>query len=518
MNVYISCNLIFKVISAVLTTIGGIINRSMDFLDPKLQRRRTIQLLVGYVFVGIAILFATLILLYMAFGFGYGKNGTIIQKGFVYVSSTPTGSTISVSGQTDTHKTNARLALPSGNYKLTITRDGYRTWQRPISVEGSSVTHFDYPFLFPNTLSSSKVKSYAAAPVVVSQSPDQRWLLVKPTTADGTFEEYDLKNPKATPVSLTLPTSIDTGATSLAWQAMEWASDNKHVLLSRTLDGKPDFVLFDRDDPTQSVDLNDKLNITPTKISLINKKYDQYYVYNASDQSLQKITLGDTTLTPFLQHVLAYQSYGTDIMLYASSSSSGSDKVSIDLLQDGKTYALREVAANTNYVINLTQYSGDWYVALGASSEGKVYIYKNPVSQLRSDLGVLVPIYVMKTANPNYLAFSNNAQFIMEESGTQFSVYDAENDDGYNYDTKQALDAPQTHATWMDGDRITYVSDGKLMVFDYDHANPQTLIAANPSYTAVFDVDYKFLDTFTSAATDGSVKLQTTQLRAPADQ
>jgi hypothetical protein len=70
----------------------------------------------------------------------------------------------------------------------------------------------------------------------------------------------------------------------------------------------------------------------------------------------------------------------------------------------------------------------------------------------------------------------------------------------------------------MDGDRLLYTSGGKLIVFDYDHANPQTLIGADPAFVPAFDVNYKFVDTLSTPAADGSLKLQTTQLRTAADQ
>lgn len=491
--------------------------RTMDFLDPDFRRRHTRRLLVGYVFITIAILFATLVLLQVAYGFWLGKDGQVIQNGFVFVSSTPTGSKISISGQPHLDKnTNTRLTLASGVYQMQISRPGYLTWKRQVTVDGSSVSHYDYPFLIPSKLDSAATRTYEHAPDFVTQSPDRRWLLVKTSTSDTEIEQFDLKNPKQAAVTLTLPAALNP-AESQHWQAVEWSNDNQHVLLSRTVDGKTDFVMLDRTDTAQSVDLNSALSVNPTKLTLLDKKYDRYYVYDAATQALQTDSLSDKTLTPYLQHVLDYQSYGSDIMLYASSNSSGTEKVAIDLLQGGKTYSLREVAANSTYLLNLTRYSGDWYVALGASSENKVYIYKNPITQLNSRLGALVPVHVLKTQHPDYLAFSSTAQFVLAESGSQFSVYDIENDDGYMYDTGLPVDAPQMHATWMDGNRIVYVSGGVLRMLDYDDTNVRQLVHANPQYPVAFDQDYELLLTVSPAATDGKVSLVTTQLRTADD-
>jgi hypothetical protein len=489
----------------------------MDFLDPRKQRQHMMVLLVGYVCIAIAIIIGTIILLYRAYGFGLGKDGQVTQSGLVYVSSAPGGAQIRLNGKLANAQTNARLSLISGDYHLQLERTGYRNWQRDISVVGGAVAHYDYPLLIPSQPSTKTTKTYETAPPLATQSPDRRWVLVEHPEAPATFDVFDLKSPKAAPIAVTLPANVLSAGSNSSLQLMEWSTDNQHVLLKHTYEDKTEFIMIDRTDGTKSLNLNQTLNTSPTKITLLNKKYDQYYVYDATAQSLSTATLNNPSLTPFLPHVLEYQPYGSDIMLYASSNASGSAKVAIDLLQGGKTYNLREVAAGSTYLLNMTRYNGSWFVALGASSENKVYIYKNPTNQLNSKAGVLTPIFILKATAPSYLAFSANAQFIAAEAGTQFAVYDAFNDKGYAYDTKAVLDQPQAHATWMDGDRLAYVSGGKLLLFDYDYANAQSLVTASPNYPPFFDTAYKYVDTLAPSA-DGKTSLLTTQLRTTADQ
>jgi hypothetical protein len=107
----------------------------------------------------------------------------------------------------------------------------------------------------------------------------------------------------------------------------------------------------------------------------------------------------------------------------------------------------------------------------------------------------------------------------MDENGTDFAVYDIENNKSYTYDAKAPLDVPQQHADWMDGDRLEYVSAGKLVVFDYDHTNVQTLMPADPHYLPFFDPSYKFVDSLASPQkTTSQAVLTSTALRIPADQ
>jgi hypothetical protein len=142
----------------------------MDFLDPKKTFRHTILLISGYILIGIAIVIATIVLLYEAYGFGLGKGGSIIQNGLLFVSSQPHPASIYVNGKLNKSSTNTRLTLPEGIYSLKLTRTGYRTWSRSIEVDGGTVEDFDYPLLVPTKLVTTKIKTYSSLPGLVTQS------------------------------------------------------------------------------------------------------------------------------------------------------------------------------------------------------------------------------------------------------------------------------------------------------------------------------------------------------------
>jgi PEGA domain len=497
----------------------------MDFLDPKKQRAHTIRLFAGYVLVVIALILTTTILLYQAYGFGVDKHGQIIQNGLVFVSSTPNPANVIVNGQMR-DQTNTRLNLPAGQYTFEVTRDGYRNWKRAVSVEGGSVEHFDYPFLFPTKLAPSAIKKYDTAPALALQSPDRRWMLVQQPDTLAKFDVLDLnaKKPIDTLKTITLPDSLiaQSGGT---WELAEWSTDNRHVLLKHLYqkDGQAasEYVIVDRQSPEESVNLTTKLGVNPTKIELRNKKYDQYYLYDQAGGKLSTATLKEPQPVTLLDHVLDFKSHGSDVLLYATTKDAAPGKVALNVRDGDKTYPIRQTTPSAQYLLNITQYSGSWFVAAGSQNEDKVYVYKDPMGQLndRPDEAP-TPIGILKITAPNYVAFSDNARFIMAENADHFAVYDAENDKAYAYATKQPLDAPQAHASWMDGHRLTYVSNDKVIVFDFDSANRQTLVAHNSVIaTPLFDQRYKYLYTFGNQASNGSNQtvINATPLRTPSD-
>jgi len=492
----------------------------MDYLDPKKRFRHHVMLYLGYVLIGIAVVIGTVILLYQAYGFGLGKNGDVIQNGLFFFSSQPHPADIYVNGAKKPVETNTRLSLPAGIYNIRLQRDGYRTWQRTISLEGGSVQHVDYPFLVPNSLSPKKIQTFTGPPSLATQSPDHRWLLIGQPGTLTSFAVYDLKNPAKPAEELAIAAGLlgkaDGGPES--WGPSEWAADNRHVILQHLYAGKAEYILVDREDPAQSVNLNAALSLNPTQLTLRDKKYDQYYVFDAAGGVLRTASLKEPAAQPLLDRVISYKSYGDDTVLYATDSNAPAGKVQIRLRIGDKTSVIRTFPAGTTYLLDLAKYDGDMYVAAGASAENKLYIYKDPVGQQNAAPGrALVPSQVLRVNAPNYLSFSDSAQFIAIENGNEFSVYDIENEMAFHYYSPFALDAPQTHANWMDGNRLTYVSGGKLAIFDYDNANRQVLIPASSQYEPAFTPNYKFLYTVAPAASTGQSDLYQTSLLTPAD-
>src|SRR6266568_766496 len=259
----------------------------MDFLDPKKQRMHKVQLIVGYVLIGVALAMATTILLYEAYGFGIDKNGKIIQNGLVFLSTQPNPANIYVNGLPAKSQTNTRLQLPAGLYTVKLERNGYRTWQREISVQGGDVQHFDYPFLFPAQLVTTAVKQYAAAPALVSQTPDRHWAVVQDAADFDSFDIYDLTKPKVPPASFVLPKGVmsDTDGTQ-SWQEVAWSADNDHLLLKhlyqKSGQAQSEYIMLDRSNAAQSFNLTKTLGVNPDNVALRNDAYDQYWLYDQS--------------------------------------------------------------------------------------------------------------------------------------------------------------------------------------------------------------------------------------------
>lgn len=492
----------------------------MDYLDPKKQARHRVVLFTGYIFIGIAVAISTLILVYFAYGFGLARNGAVIQNGLVFFSSEPQGAKVYLNDKIQSDQTNAKFVVPEGVYRSRLERSGYRNWQRTLEINGGQVLHVDYPFLIPTTLKTTPYVSYPTAPAFSSQSLDRRWLLVSETGVGNNFDLYDLKSKTKVVTPVIVPATIMTASTgSQSLQPIAWADDNNHLIVKHIYNNnqKFEYLLIDRANPDQSININTTLGYAPDVLTLQNRKYDRYFIYSPSTQILQSATLSEPSPVVLLDHVLAYQTYGTNSFLYATDSDAPAGKVLIKRTIGDQTYTLRSIPLQTTYLLDFTKYAGVEYVVIGSSNENKVYIYKDPIGQIKKlPNHAIVPLQVLHVTTPDFVGFSPSAQFVIAEHGNQFGVFDIFNSVGYNYSINQAIDAPQTHVTWMDGSRLTFVSGGLSTIVDYDGTNLQKLVAANPAFVPLFSPDYKF--TYAYASGPATTVLGQTSLLTPADQ
>lgn len=498
----------------------------MEFLDPKAERRHRILLLIGYGLIAIAIGFASLIMLYYSYGYSLGSKGQVEQNGLVFFSSTPDGATVTLNGERKSEQTNLRLTLQSGEYSVKFDKDGYRSWSHSLTVQGGDVQRLDYAMLFPKELKTTQVTSFTARPVFASQSPDRRWLVIRPDDTDSPrlFTIYDLKNPeKPVRQDLTVADGIATAGNGTEnWVPIGWANDNRHILLRHTymLNGTEshEYIMLDRTDGTLAVNLTSKFSLAAAdELTLFDQKYDKFYAYNSETKILRSFDSDSKTLVDAVERVRAYKTYGSDTILYVAELSptdkQATEVVNVVLRQGSKRVVLRRLPASaTSYPLNLATYGGIWYVAVGANTLKGVYLYRDPLDQQVTGNSFPKPWRFLAVMSPTQVAFSSNTRFILVANGQTCAVYDAENVTTHRFTLARAIDAPQTGAQWMDGYRLSYISSGKLTTVDFDNQNVQQLQNASPNYAPFFSADYEYVFSLGAADEAGTVKFESTSL------
>jgi hypothetical protein len=477
----------------------------MDFLDPKKKRAHTIRLLVGYCLVAIAILLATMLLLFAALGYGINRStGEVTQNGLVFVDAHPEAANIRINGQ-DKGQTDHRFVFEAGRYTLELSRDGYRNWSKDFTVEGGGIVRLVYPFLFPSQLVTSTITTASVTPDLVTNSPDRHWIVMHSPDQLTTFQVVDTSTKQNTAAPITVSTALfgtHTGAQTLEF--VEWSTDNRHMLLKHSFTGGYDYIILDREKPAESLNISQVMGRNYTSVTLFDKQSDKIYGYDANGGILQSVDLKSKVATNVVSNVLAFWPYKDTNVLYTTTQGAVEGKAAVHL-RDGQTdYLLRDLAVGPKYLLNLAEFDGDMYLSAASSSDGKLYIYKNPLTALKkNDQSLNIPLLLLKLDNPDFVTFSANARFISLQAGSKFEIYDAETKQQYRFDTKLPLNAGEK-ANWMDGHRLMLVSGGKMHVFEFDGLNMQTLVTTQAGFIPGFDRDFTAMFTYGPQGTDAT--------------
>jgi len=476
----------------------------------------------GYALVALAIGIASLVLLYASYGYSVDTKGQVSQNGLVFVSSQPTGSSIVVNDKV-VGRTNSKLDLESGTHHLKVIREGYRNWEREVVVDGGDLQRFDYPFLVPNKLNTTTVDSYASKPLFASQSPDKRQVLMAEPSTPDQFTLLAIRNPAAITTSIIKPLEAERSIADgeQTWKPLQWAANNRHVLFEHAFSqagvASKEYLVVNTARPEDTVNVSRRLGLASTdEVTLFNQKPDQFYVYSPDTKQLRLFDIDSTTPRVQLNDILAYKTYADDTVLYATSRPpSGrefTDQVSIVLQQGSRSTTLRRyLTGDQKFLLDLARYDSEWYVVVGSSSDKGVYIYKNPQTQVLKVASLPTAWRFLKADKPGFVGFSDNARFILAQSGQNVTVYDAENVESFLYTLDDAMDSEQSHLNWMDGHRLIYVSKGQITMLDFDNKNKQSLGTAFADYEPMFTPDFHGLFTV-SPLSDGKPSLRLTDL------
>lgn len=498
----------------------------MDYLDPRKRRYYNLRLVIGYILVAIVIGLATVIVVYGANGYGFNtKTGQIVENGLLFVDSKPAGAEIFLNGVDKQTATSARMILPAGDYTLTLKRSGYRDWSRSFVLDGQSVSRYIYPFLFPVTPRVTGLHTYKTEPGIITESPNRHWLLVQNNTQSAqkqvpVFDQYDTTTLDKTAPSVTqlsFPASLlknYSGSSKL--KVVEWSTDNNNLLLEHTYTGGSEYVVFDRADPTKSFSVNSMFNVTPDAVSLFNKSVSQLYIYDKAAGSLRLATVSSRSLgSAIVTDAAAYKPYGKNLLLYVTAKNEPAGRVAAKIWDNGQNYTLFEFRAGHHYLIDLAQFQGHFYYFAGSDSEGRVNLYKDPLNDLTDTAtGKALAFLALSLPGASTGSFSDNARFIGIENGQHFAIYDLETGDAYSYSISDPLAAEMD---WMDGHRYIGVTNGKVLVMDYDGTNKQLLTSTNLPEGGFFSGDYNHLLTLAPASKGSGIILQDVDMRAGSD-
>lgn len=471
----------------------------MDYEEKK--RKQLVRVVVAEIGMVISVIAIVVVATLAAMGFFISDQGTIEQSGLIQIRSLPTGATVEIDGVTIFARTNLQRSVTPGEHHIKLSRDGYDTWEKNITMSPGVLMRLYYPRLFLKERTPEKILTLGQQGASVDTelggelefyliSRDRNYVLYALNDA-AEWRMLDLRGDdvKETILDLSgiLPGMVADSETQMQKapsyrfegeiKQMTWSENNEKVLVQVKADDETSWVLVNLRDVAKSLDLTQNFGLKFDQVAMIDAAANQLYALE--NQQLRKINATDGSMSRvLLSKIASFMNYESNViylsLVYENRDKDNAKKQDVGVYRDGDANGtvIASVAGDKSVKIALAQYYNEDYICYTEDSKlnilyGKLPSYRAEGTNL-DDLKELVAGREL-VAVPESLGISPDSDYLVAKNGHEFMVTDFEIGDVYEYE------AETTTLNWLDDDMMYMVKDGEIVVWDFDYRNLRNL-------------------------------------------
>lgn len=476
----------------------------MDF--EKRARRQSFRVIVSETIMVLAVVIMVAVLAFVVSGYWVNADFQVERQGMLQINSMPTGAYVAVDGEAPWYqRTNTSKVLSSGEHHIVLTRDGYDTWEKSVSISEGLLYRLQYPRLFLRERERESVYDTTGTTFATVSSDGNTMLLADSTT---TWTLLNLDSDRLEPRSIDIApyftlTSLASGAATGLFTgeilSAEWSGDHAHLLIeagATGADASPatEWVLLDIKNPKNSINLTREFAVTFAGVRIFDNSAGTLLALRSGN--LHKIDISARQISAALvSNVNFYDFYGQDIVfinhkglgitqlsgeptypkLVASDSADATDPTLADSIDNANS----GLAARTADVAPIaTDAAIDTTTAITAAS--RAYLsrfyetrYLNVITAdrltiYRQDDFTELASFEIGFA-PDTVKVGRSGDFVFMNTDTSVATLDMESRRLVSW----TLDSPRYR--WLDNNMLYAVDDGSLAVYDYDGLNHRTL-------------------------------------------
>lgn len=481
------------------------------------KRRKRVQLTFIYMLMVLSIVSIVFVLILVVQGYRYDSyDGKVEQGGLVQFDSRPSGATVSVDDITLSARTASKITLSSGRHTVKMTRDGYNTWQKNVSVTPGGVLWLNYARMLPSELQVSRAAEYEGV-ADAQASPDAKKILVLPVAQAPSLAVTTINTDTPKTTTLVLPDTLYTHPENGAEQRfaiVEWDKDSRYALLSHSYGDKTEFLSLDTQDLARSKNITTGLGVEAKKIIYSKAGAGTVYIWTTSDE-LRRADLGAMTLSgPLVERVSDMSMNDDTAVLYATNADEQGVRT-VGYVSSGATVAktvksYRDAADKTLHYASMVYY-GDRYHAIAVNDTIQLYQGSVPGSADTASISLKSIGSMSMIGGATYLGFSpGDHRFVYAAQGQTIATYDLE----LNAASTQTLPGTLSRdIAWMDGFHILSTTGETGYFYDYDGTNGQQFAKKSLNLPAVMADGDRYLYYF--ANIDGKTVLDRIRLLRP---
>ena len=454
----------------------------------KIKKKQSLKVIISEAIMVLAVVIMVAVLALIVSGYWVNSDFKVERQGMLQVASIPTGADLDIDGESSwLQRTNTSKVLPSGQHTVTISKEGYDTWSKQINITEGLLYRLQYPRLCLIDRESTKVLDTSSA-TSASVSPDRNKLLLLNNTTE--WELVNLRNDNLEPKKLNIApyfssVSLAEGASVGLFTGkitnIDWDRGSSHVLVRVETPDSTEWVLIDTENLKNSLNLSKEFGANFTLVEILDNSSSNLLA--VQDGHLRKIDIPGKAISAVLaDQVVDFDHYETEIVFSATNSTGG---YTINLLRIGDDEITKLESTSTFAKVVISKFYDEMYLTVLQGNTVSLYQKTDftPVSSFELSF------------NPEYIKVGQGGEFITMYTGTEIATLDME-----------ALSVREWRAEgdsfgWLDNDMIYTITDGELIVYDFDGFNRRTLAHNVSSHFPVTITDDKWLYYFS----DGSL-------------
>jgi len=473
----------------------------MHYVDFDTKTKQTITRFAIYIVLGLVSIAVSSLVILAARGYDVDPaTRRVVRNGLVLMWSQPQSVDVYVNDILE-DKTPSRLPLPVGEYRLKMSKAGFRDWNKTVKVGPSEVVKLNYPRLFPNEINATPVTTLAEVSDWL-QSGDQETIAVHSRPGSREILLYSMKDITSGPQLITIPesqlTQVDGALGKI--KLHQWSADSDYLMIEHTNGSVVEYVRINVID-------NEFLNINKTYALPINNvqfdRSENNKMYGLTDELLRRLDVRNKSISAALVGEVADFRVAADGRVL--SLQVRNNITSLVMLDKNDELSVVLSGATSDLAqLELGNFESKDYAVVSLNPNETKLVWLDDKAGRASNLLATIP-----GKNVKVYPVSFTGRFAVVSSGETVTVHDFEKLRVFNFRFPGMTS--QTLSWFDDGHLISTTKNGNIDVLEFDGAN-KTTIGKGKNFKVYTDKDFKELYSL-GAKEDGRVDLNSSNLR-----
>ena len=436
-------------------------------MDPDRFKKQNIKVIISEAFMVIAVIVTVIVLALLVSGYWLNSNFEIEQNGMLQISSIPTGASVEIDGRVSSwlERTNSSKILSSGPHTVKLTKDGYDSWSKTVTIAEGLLYRLHYPRLFLEQRQMEPVIAtgkYTGASIssdhnaVLLTNDTSEWAYLNLDTDEPTIRKLDIS---ALFTSISLADDAKVGLFTGEIIDTDWDYDAAHVLIEVRNGDATEWALLDVNNVDKSINLTKEFGADFSRIEIIDNNSNNLLALR--NQNLHKIDLPGRSISAVIaKQVFDFDHYNNEIVFSAQEDSTDSPETTPE-------YYIGYFKLGSRDIKTLEHLAVPTKVAIGKFYDSKYIatLTGNAVTvHQEDDYAADVSEYLL-AFNPDSVKVGHNGEFLLFARDNTLATLDFE----ANLVREWTIENAQYD--WLDNDMLYVVSEGDLIVYDFDGLN-----------------------------------------------